>query len=190
MKFTKMNHLTWSVVMTVIGLVLTVAPQTALNLVCYGIATVLAVLGIVNIVGYLTSRTQDNQTSLLVKGIVLLVLSGVITSLIGMILSMILSFLGFFVAVSGVQKFWNSILMKRANESSWAVIMVLAVVSVVLGMMLLFKPGKVTRFAIRIAGICVLYSGITDLISRYYVDKKTRAYREDMEALEQDGIWK
>lgn len=175
-----------SLVYIVLGLILTINPGGFKNLICIAIAGLLVVMGVIRIIRFLISKDQSEiYRNDLVVGILLVILGVVFVVFV----SVIIMVLGISVSISGLSKLQSSLEVKRMEEKNWVVFLVLAFINIALGLYLTFYPLKATNTMLRIVGICILISGVTDFIGKMYVSKKMKEYQADIQALEQDGKW-
>ena len=180
-----------SLVYILAGVVLTINPIGTVKFICFAISGVFILMGLIRIIRFLTAKdNQELYRNDLVLGIILLIIGIVFSVLINMIVSVIIMILGVSVLVSGLFKLQSSFEMKRMKEEKWISFMIIALVNIALGLFLASNPFQAKAMMIRVAGICILISGLTDFIAKMYVSKKFKEYQADMKALEQEGKWK
>lgn len=186
-----MDMMVASLIYVVLGLILTINPMGFKSLVCFIIAGILVIMGVIRIVRFLIAKNQSSvYQNDLVVGIILLILGAVFGALINVLVSVIIMILGISVSISGLTKLQSSLEIKRMGENNWVTFLVIAIINIALGLWLTFSPLKATGAMLRLVGLCILISGLTDFISKVYVTKKMKEYQADMRALEQDGKWK
>lgn len=180
-----------SLIYILAGLVLTINPMGTVNVICFVISGVFILLGMIRVIRFLTAKDQQElYRNDLVVGIILMIIGIVFSVLIRMIVSVIIAILGVSVLISGIFKLQSSLEMKRMKERNWKSMLIIAIINIALGIFLSTNPFKAKAMMIRIAGICILVSGLTDFIAKMYVSKKFKEYQADMKVLEQEGRWK
>lgn len=180
-----------SLVYILAGLVLTINPMGTVNVICFAISGVFILMGLIRIIRFLTAKdNQELYRNDLVVGIILMIIGIVFSVLVSTIVSVIIVILGVSVLISGIFKLQSSLEMKRMGEKNWKSMLIIAIINIALGLFLASNPFKAKAMMIRIAGICILVSGLTDFVAKMYVSKKFKEYQADMKALEQEGTWK
>lgn len=159
----KRNKLLTAVMSALVGLVLLLRPETSLQLLCKFIGMMILVTGVIMLLMYV----RQKETSLkvhLVSSILLTVLGLWIFLRPGAILAVIPTVIGFIVIFDGVFNLGESIAIHRQNRHSPLLPVILGVITVLLGLMLIFKPLGVAAVITQMIGIVTLYNGISDLV--------------------------
>ncbi len=162
--------------MIVIGVLLFIFPTEVQNLIKNTIAIVLVILGLVKVVKYFRSQHAGNTVDGLneydspvdlIVGIVLIVLAGVVA---WALVKFIPTVLGIIVLVSGLIKLDQAMSLKKSGGNA-GLVMILALISVVFGILCIFHPSFINDILIQLIGVGLIYGGVSDLFTTGYVQK-------------------
>lgn len=176
-----------SVMYVIAGAILLLFPETTARTICYLIAIVVMAIGLIKVLTYLARGLEQNMyKNDLVVGLVCFIIGLVLIFKVKAIISIIPILLGILVLISGFGKLQSSLDVKRMKNGNWTYFFIIALVNIALGLLCIFSPFKIAKTMIRLIGLAMLFSGITDLMGNIYMSKKLKNYLEDMAALEQD----
>ena len=156
--------------LTILGLLLTVKPDLATNTISKVVAIVLVINGVVNIVGFITNKPVETSDGYLEYGsnrrLITGILSIVFAGLVGWaFVSIIPIILGVLVLGSGIIKLTNAMEYKKMTGGNVNFgVVILAVINIILGLVVLCNPFGTANMLLRVIGIGMIYAGITDLI--------------------------
>jgi len=105
----------------------------------------------------------------LIYGIILIIL-GILAMYLGNILSIIL---GIYVLVLGVQKINYGIFLKKFNESSWLITLVVGVLLIVIAVITMFTSNDAV---IKVTGICLFGVGLINFVNTILLRKRSRYF--------------
>ncbi|MGN0709997.1 MAG: HdeD family acid-resistance protein [Anaerovoracaceae bacterium] len=169
----KRNNMMSGIVSLVIGVVLTVWPGMAMSLVCRIIGAALLVLGVVYIVMHFSNKEHKMAGgAFLVMGIILAVLGLWIWSKPAWLIALIPLLVGIILAVDGVMNVAEAVVTSRQGYGGWWFSLILAILTIAVGLLLAFNPFEAASTVTRIIGIAMIYSGITDLWIVSRIDTK------------------
>ena len=175
-----------AVLLILIGIVLLLFPETTAKTICYLVAAIAIIMGIVTMITYFFREVPINYyRNDFVIGLAGIILGFFIIYKVELIISLVPFILGLVVTISGFSKIQDAIDMNRMGYRNWIGILVVAIVNVVLGIVLLLNPFEVATLMFRVMGIALIFSGITDIVSTMYLKKRVKNYTDDMKALEQ-----
>lgn len=183
----QLDRLLVSVMYIVAGTVLLLFPETTTKTICYMIAIVVMAFGLIKVITYLVKGLEQNMyKNDLVIGFMCFIFGIILIFKSTIVISIIPILLGILVLISGFGKLQSSLDIKRMRNGNWMYFFVIALINVGLGLILIFNPFAVVKTMLRLVGICMLFSGITDIFGSVYMSKKLKNYLGDMAALEQD----
>ena len=162
-KKAKENLIISSVILCVTGIVFMVFPGTMVNLVGWILGIVFFVLGMVKLIGYIRSQLL---TSDLVFSIICIIIGGLLFAHPGWVMSFLSIIIGIYVLAEGALKIKVSIDAKKQQARGWWALLIFALVSVAIGVLLVFKPfgvGKVFMFMVCLA---LLLGGVQNIIQK------------------------
>ncbi len=157
-----------SVLYMAVGLVLLLVPAMSLRLIGNGFAVLLIVIGVTYGVLFFTGdkKTEGYLQMDLVIGIIC-VAFGIFVLLTPGFLEMILPLaVSVLLLIGAIVKIQNAFSMRRLMIRHWYLLLICAIVIIVLGVLLLFDPFKMSdRQKIVYIGICLMLDGLTNLLS-------------------------
>ena len=164
--------LSWTEIITggaviLLGLVLLIIPGVATSVLFNGIGAVCILIGLMHVVKYLTLDARmaviSNDMALglawIVGGTSIIIFKGLLVSLLPILFGLI-------VLVGGVIKIQSTLGFKRMNAPHWYWELICAVVSVVLGILILTNPFSTALLMMRVVGLALLLEGCMDMVSR------------------------
>ena len=164
--------LSWTEIITcgaiiLLGLVLLFIPGLATSIVFNGIGAVCIIIGLMHVIKYFTldARTAviSNDMALglawMVGGLLFIIFKGLLVSLLPILFGLV-------VLVGGVIKIQTALGFKRMNATRWQLELICAVISVVLGVLILANPFSTALLMMRVIGASLALEGCMDLISR------------------------
>lgn len=180
----KKKSYTSSVLMTVYGLMLVIWPQASADILGYTIAGVILVIGISDIIRYLMHGDMAQAYKKeLITGVIAIIIGLIFLVNVRLIQSIIPFLLGLYILYRGVMKLMDAFELRRYNYGNWRIAMILAAISIILGIVLTIKPLWLVKFIFRLIGIVLIYSGISDIITyRMYTNgvKKNLSYEDEI----------
>ncbi len=183
----RLEMLISAVMYIIAGAILLLFPETTARTICYMIAIVIMAIGFIKIITYLVRGLEQNMyKNDLVVGLICFVLGFIFIFKVKLIISIIPILLGILVLISGFSKLQSSLDVKRMKNGNWMYFLIIALINIGLGLLCIFSPFKIAKTMIRLIGLAMIFSGITDLVGNVYMSRKLKNYLEDMAALEQD----
>lgn len=180
--FGKTLRLSWTEIImglaaVLIGFVLTVWPGMASSVVICGIGAVGIVIGILHAVHYMMLDARQSVVSYdMGLGLVWIVGGILVIVLKNFLLSLLPVFFGLVILLGGIAKLQFTLNMKRMGLRRWYVELAGAVLSIVLGTLILTNPFSTAMLLMRVIGISLLIEGVQDLASCYAFKKARDSY--------------
>ena len=160
------SYLLLAILYVVLGLILFLWPAVSSTIICYVFGALVLVYGLTRLVGYLSQRSQGvggfYQLNLVV---------GVVASGIGLfmlvsptvVLSILPVVLGVTILLQSITKVQQALELKGTGDPQWWASLALALLVMVLGLLLLFRPFRAATTLVRFIGFCLLLEGGSDL---------------------------
>jgi len=152
----------------IIGMVLLIKPDEALqfvSLVC-GITVLLLGIGC-----WITYFAKNNSIFMAVVGTLALIVGIVVCVKYKSIISILLFIFGIFLIISGVIDFISALDAKRNDMSSWVVSLVMSLAIVVAGIVVTVNPFSSIVFVTRLLGGALIVYAVMDLICLIQIRK-------------------
>ena len=150
-----------SVVFLIIGLVLVIWPDAARNIIIYAIGAAALLYGGYRIVDFFVRKEHlANSVQLGVAlGIACLLLGLFLIFKADLVVSLLASLIGVAVIIDSVLRLQISLNLRYFGSSTWVVLLVTALVTLGLGILLLFNPFTAVRVATIVAGVLLILDG-------------------------------
>ena len=150
------------------GILLLLWPKSALKLVAYAVGLIIMAGGLASIMSQFRSRRGRSVSiwSLLI-GIVITFVGARIFVNPENFASIIPSAVGYLITFSGIMNLLETFTLSRAHYRKWWVSLLAALMTIVLGLILINHALGIAETMVRIGGIALLFNGASDLwISR------------------------
>ena len=185
-----LKELKWEAILTgvlyiLLGIVALVVPETMQKTLGYVIGIVLIVAGLISIICYLLRDARENYYhNEFVFGLVGMVVGAAVLYKVEVIISLIPFILGILVLFSGCSKLQDAIDLKRLGYSSWAGMLVMAAINIILGIVLICNPFKAAIVLFRVLGVGLIISGVSDCFSTIYFARKFHKFKQEQDAVD------
>lgn len=169
------NYMLLSAVCIILGIALIADPGFFTKTISYTIGGLSVGVGALSIVRYATRGEERNQfTSFLLRGIILCAIGIFLIAKPDFIFKVIAFAFGLYMLFSGIVSITDSLDVKGSN-GNWIPGFVLSLLTSVLGMVILLNPLAPVDLAVRILGIALLVSGITNFMSSFSGNHQLKA---------------
>lgn len=161
----KKNYIVNAVIMVVLGLVLVIWPDFLGEMLCYLLGGALILMGAIQLIGFLRGERFGlyNKFSMLM-GIVLVLLGIWICAQPHIVLSIIPVVVGVLVILHGLMDIQYTLDIKRTGNTKWWIALIAAILTLVIGLVLVFKPFAAYETMMILLGVAMLYDGGSDLV--------------------------
>lgn len=169
------NYWILSVFCVVLGTALIIDPHFFTNAIGYVVGGLLVGYGVVELVKYFT-KTKENPlyATGLVIGITLCAAGIFIIARPDFIPKVIAVIFGLYMLISGICNLQDAINIRRAGLDSWKVSGIPAIITTVVGLVLLFDPLAPVNAALTLLGIALLVSGLSNIIGCFSAGRELR----------------
>ena len=160
----KHNYFVNAVVMVLLGLVLVIWPHILGVMLCYLLGGALIVMGVFQLISFLRGeRLGFYNKFVMMMGIVLVLLGIWICTQPHIVLSIIPVVVGIIVLIHGLMDIQYTLDIKKAGSTKWWIALIAAILTLVVGLLLVFNPFTVYEITMVLLGIAMLYDGGSDL---------------------------
>ncbi len=137
----KWNLIVMSVLYLALGIFLLMVPGTALNVVCYALGGVVLLGAVIQLVRYFLVERGIFQSQLtLISGLVCLALGGFLILRSDIVVRILPIVFGLFVIFDSLGRVQSALELRRCGYGSWKGFLLLALLSVVLGVVMIVDP--------------------------------------------------
>lgn len=181
----KQNYFVNAVIMVVLGLVLVIWPHILGVMLCYLLGGALILMGVIQLVVFLRGEMLGfyNKFSMFM-GIVLVLLGIWICTQPRIVLSIIPVVVGIIVVLHGLMDLQYTLDIRRTGNTKWWIALVAAIITLVVGLLLVFNPFTAYEVTMILLGIAMLYDGGSDLLLLVFAhlaqkdtDKRVREFK-------------
>lgn len=170
-----------SILFIVVGLFLILKPDTTITMISYTLGAIIMVTGVIFLIKYFSNRNQLGIFSGdLVYG-VMSTIFGLILILNPTALAKIIPFiLGIWIIISSVTKIQYSLQLKSYDNKAWVSTMIIAAVTFIWGLLLLFDPFEGAMVITQIIGIFILVYAVLDLVEISIIKKNLKDLKKEV----------
>lgn len=179
--FTKLKweKLVTAIVAIVLGIVFVADPNGSGDAVCKVAGVAMIVLAAAMLIRYITSARlfPENlifSAVLLLLGIFFIAKSGVVMTVLGL-------FFGIFLVIDGASKIRDGIDAAKAKIQGWWIWFLLAVLTIVLGVLVMFGESVMT-----LLGVSLIVDGVSDIVTTLWLSAGVRKVKKEIEKDEKD----
>ena len=165
----KWNLILMSLLYLGLGFFLLLVPGTALNVVCYALGAVVLICAVVQLVRYFAVERGVFQSQLtLISGLVCLALGAFLIIRSDIVVRILPIVFGLFVIFDSLGRIQNALELRRCNYESWKGFLALALLSVVLGVVMIMNPFGTMETLVMAIGVILIVEGTLNLLSALY----------------------
>lgn len=179
--FTKLKweKLVTAIVAIVLGIVFVADPNGSGDAVCKVAGVAMIVLAAAMLIRYITSKQlfPENlifSAVLLLLGIFFIAKSGVVMTVLGL-------FFGIFLVIDGASKVRDGIDAAKAKMQGWWIWFLLALLTIVLGVLVMFGESVMT-----LLGVSLIVDGVSDIVTTLWLSAGVRKVKKEIEKDEKD----
>ena len=173
----KWNLIVMSVLYLALGIFLLMVPGTALNVVCYALGGVVLLGAVIQLVRYFLVERGIFQSQLtLISGLVCLALGGFLILRSDIVVRILPIVFGLFVIFDSLGRVQSALELRRCGYGSWKGFLLLALLSVVLGVVMIVDPFGAMETLVMAIGVILIIEGALNLLSALYTMLAVRRF--------------
>ena len=170
-----------SLFLLALGILLIVKSEATIMMVSYVIGAVLIALGVLAIINFLKSKSELYHLDI-VYGIVSIILGVLVIENPKVIGSIIPFVVGVGILINSGTKLKYALDLKENNEEVWKYTLIIAIISALLGVLLIFNPFKASSLLVQVIGIVICVYALLDIVSTLLLKKRFNKKNEIKEA--------
>lgn len=164
------NSLAISILLIVLALFLIFKPIQSLNFIMIFLGVILTLNGIVHTISYFSTPNEYKMLSFeLVQGVVCIVLGLVFVCNPSLINSFLTYIIGAWILIESVIKIQMALNLKSMENSNWMITLLLGVVTLILGITIIFNPFATIVAVTTVTGVILLISEIMTIIETVFI---------------------
>ena len=170
-----------SIFFIALGLFLVIKPDTTITAISYIIGGIIMVTGITFLIKYFSNREQYGLFSGdLIFGVLSIVI-GLVLILNPTALAKVIPFIiGVWILISSVTKIEYSMQLKSIDNRAWVYTMIIAIITFIWGLLLIFDPFGGAMAITQIIGIFILLYAILDFIEIFIIRKNLKDIKKEV----------
>jgi len=159
------NHgMLLSILMIVVGVVLILWPGHVMNTAMTLLGIALLAGGALLILSWYRGRMKGVDALTLAEGILLALAGVVVLAAPKFLISIIPTVIGAVVALNGVLNLAQALDQRREQYNRWNLSLALAILTIVLGLVVLFNPFSTMEMLVVAIGVITVYNGVSNLL--------------------------
>ena len=183
-KFFRSSLIT-SLFLIALGLLLIYQSDAVIYSISYIIGGSLIGIGVVALIKFIRSTNNEQKSELdIVYGIVSVILGIIVIKNPKAIASVIPAILGIGIVISSATKLQYAFELKANGNNLWKITLVIALISTICGIVLLFNPFKALTAFTKVVGIFIVIYAILDMISTITIKRNVKMFQKTY----QEGI--
>ena len=164
-----------SILMAVIAILLIIEPETMLNTVMLILGIGILIDGLISVIVYIfTNKEQRAFSNSLVEGTLALVIAVLILTNKKIMISIIPIIIGSWIIIKSIVKLQLALSIRSINEKSWILLMISAIITLVLGIIILVNPFSTMVTITVLGGILLLATAVIDIIDSICILSKLK----------------
>ena len=168
----KWTYVIVSVFFLALGILMIVRPETSLTMICRGLGILTAVFGAIRILQYFLRMPEGiGQRYDLAGGLFCLLIAVLLIFRAREVAAILSVIVGIFILIDSVFKLQIALDAHRTGVTSWGMMMLLACVSLLLGILLVFDTLKGQAILSIMMGAALIFDALVDLFTVFYVTR-------------------
>lgn len=190
LKKTKLNLILASILTVIIGLILVLNPVNATVFICRTVGIILLATGLFITGSYFLNMGQNVGGSSLIAGLIELALGIWVSLRPDSFVQFLTVILGFIMLVHSFVMLQSAIEIKLFGIKRWWLLLITALLTLILGMIIIISPFATIAVTMTIAGISLIADGIIGIITTILISRAEKMINEAMQQtgyIETDG---
>lgn len=176
-----------SIILMILGLLLIFQSEVTITTISYIIGAALIALGVLALIRFIKSArniTEMNFNLDIIYGLVTVILGIVIITNPKAIASILPIVLGIAIVINSASKLQYAFILKNDNNDMWKTTMIIAIVSAICGVILLFNPFAGAVLIMKIVGIFIVVYSVLDIVSTVIIKKNVDEFKTVIDSVE------
>lgn len=171
----RLSSVLGAIVTIALGVLLMWWPNRSMEFLCLLLGAAIAVIGVVYILGWLAKRKAGVPSFFILPGVILCALGVWLMTSPDSVIMLIQYIFGAILVFHGLLDLQGVFALLRQKWPNWWIDLVMAAVTVALGVMILFNPFGTFAALVILIGVALVYDGVSDLV---LIFRLSRSYKE------------
>lgn len=159
-----------SVLLIIIAVFMVIRPASTINVIIIMFGYVLVVDGLIHFASYFTIVDEYRFFSYeLAQAIIYIILGFVVVCNVSAVAAYLPIVLGIWIVLEGIFKIQIALNIRDVRDTNWGIMLFMSLVSVALGVVLIFKPFTSFEVLIRVVGCVLLISQLIEIYDDFYI---------------------
>ena len=181
LKLAKNGYIVMSILFMILGICLIIWPDCSMAVFCTAVGIMLIAYGCIKIIGYISRDFYCLAFQFdLAFGVLMAAVGVIIIVRRNLVVNLIFGIFGVLILADALFKIQMSIDAKKFGLSLWWRILLMAILTGVLGVLLLIRPFEAAEVMMILVGVSVLFEGILNLCVVIYTVKIIKNQRQDI----------
>lgn len=168
--------------LAILGILLVFESELTIVSISYVIGAILVAIGTVAILNFVNDMKKNVKNELnIVYGIGMVVLGIIVISNPKGVASIIPFILGVLIIINSAAKLQYSLELKKDNNKLWNSTMIMALITLLCGLLLVFNPFSGAEFITKVVGVLLFIYAVTDIISSLRIRKTVKNIQKVIE---------
>lgn len=169
------NSILGSLLIVLVSILVIVKPTAILTTVILSLGIIAIVDGLIHVISYMgTSKEVKTFSQELFEGFIEIIAGICLISFRNVFISMVPIVIGIWIILKSILKFQLALNLKAAEEKNWISLLIVAIITLILGIIIIANPFKTAVTITIISGVFLLITAISDLIESFYVIDKLK----------------
>ena len=191
----KWTYVIISVFFLVLGILMLVRPDASFTVICRGLGILAAIFGALRVLQYFIRTPQGvGQRYDLAGGLFCLLIAALLILRAREVAAILSVIVGIFILIDSVFRLQVALDAHRTGVAAWGMMMILACISLLLGVLLVFDTFRGQAVISIIMGCALIYDALADLFTVFYVSRVVKGVKtavreaiDDATAIETTG---
>lgn len=183
----RMSSIAAAIVTILLGVVLICWPDRSVNFLCMLLGAAILITGIIYILGWLARRRDGLPAFFALPGVILCALGLWLLSSPSSIIILVQYIFGAVLLLHGIVDLQGAVALIRQGWSRWWLDLLLAVLTLALGLLILFNPFGTFSALVILIGASLIFDGVSDLCIIWRLSRAFRAAAREIQETLEDG---
>lgn len=177
-----------TLIMLIFGILLFIFPETVINSITIGMGVIFIMIGIVPIINYFRFRKTGFSTTFSFMLGIFCIVAGLILLMNKNILGTIIPILtGVWMIINSINRISISMDLRDDNISFWSITFIYAILTLILGVLLILDPVNGGKFVTKSIGIIICIYSVFDIVDLILIKIKAKKVVKEIKKIVEES---
>lgn len=177
-----------TLIMLIFGILLFIFPETVINSITIGMGVIFIMIGIVPIINYFRFRKKGFSTTFSFMLGIFCIVAGLILLMNKNILGTIIPILtGVWMIINSINRISISMDLRDDNISFWSITFIYAILTLILGVLLILDPVNGGKFVTKSIGIIICVYSVFDIVDLILIKIKAKKVVKEIKKIVEES---